>query len=506
MMCVADRPPRVRRRQPRHAGGILKNPLDGHRRSPNQADIPRRTRWVWSRRLAVLLALLIGNGGLPVQAQLGLPSLPGPGLPSFGPPLGIDQRLERTRQRTGSALKPPSLDLRKLKIRDLLRDHGDRIEADPAGEPIIRNQVLAISPSAALLVAARGAGFSILRERSLAGLDIGITVLRPPAGVPAGRALERLRALDPAGIFDFNHVYMEGGELAGSNGAGMSATGDASAPGSVLSTATTLDVAVSGRIGLIDGGVDAGASVFRQTPIRSWGCEGRSQASPHGTAVASLMVGQGDGFRSAASGLTLYAADVYCGAATGGSVDSIADAFAWLAGERVAVVNISLVGPSNRLLERLVDSMLVRGHVIVAAVGNDGPAAAPLYPAAYPGVIGVTGVDAGRRVLPEAGRGQHVAFAAPGADLLAAGVGGYMIVRGTSFAAPIVAGLLAAYLAVPAPVTGRQAIARLVAEATDLGAPGPDPVFGNGLVGEQLRVDPARLLSHRQLDRLRRGR
>ena len=218
------------------------------------------------------------------------------------------------------------------------------------------------------------------------------------------------------------------------------------------------------------------------------------------------MVGEGDGFRSAAPGLALYAADVYCGAATGGAVDAIAGALDWLAEQRVAVINISLVGPQNHLLGRLVERMLARGHLIVAAVGNDGPAAPPLYPAAYPGVIGVTGVDARRRVLPEAGRGQQVAFAAPGADLLAAGTGGYAIVRGTSFAAPLVAGLLAGHLARRAPAAGAQAIEWLRAEATDLGAPGPDGVFGNGLVGERLRVDPARLLSRRQIDRLQRGR
>jgi hypothetical protein len=40
-----------------------------------------------------------------------------------------------------------------------------------------------------------------------------------------------------------------------------------------------------------------------------------------------------------------------------------------------AVVNISLVGPDNMLLRQLVRQMIARGHIIVAAVGNDGPAA-----------------------------------------------------------------------------------------------------------------------------------
>lgn len=446
----------------------------------------------------MVLVLLAGGGGVPAWAQFGLPSLPGPQLPSFDPPLGVDQRLEWAGRRTRAALDTPSPALRKLKIGDLLRQHGDRIEADPAGEPIVRNEVLAVSPSAALLAAARGAGFVVLRERSLPGLDIGITVLRPPAGVPTRRALEHLRAVDPAGRFDFNHIYVEGGQSVGAQAGAMDTS--ATEPAGGRFTAAASGAAVPGRVGLIDGGVDAVAPLLRQAQIRSWGCEGQPLASPHGTAVASLMVGQGDGFRAAASGLVLYAADVFCGTATGGSVDGIADAFAWLASERVAVVNISLVGPSNRLLERLVDSMLARGHVVVAAVGNDGPAAPPLYPAAYPGVIGVTAVDGRWRVLPEAGRGPQVTFAAPGADVVAAGADGYTIVRGTSFAAPVVAGLIAANVARSSPASGQQAVAELVAVATDLGAPGRDPVFGNGLVGERLRVDPG------QLHRLRRDR
>jgi subtilisin family serine protease len=81
----------------------------------------------------------------------------------------------------------------------------------------------------------------------------------------------------------------------------------------------------------------------------------------------------------------------------------------------------------------------------VAAVGNDGPASPPQYPASYPGVIAVTGVDSRNRALREAGRSAHLDFAAPGADLAAALPGkGYTVVRGTSFAAPFVTARLAA--------------------------------------------------------------
>lgn len=71
---------------------------------------------------------------------------------------------------------------------------------------------------------------------------------------------------------------------------------------------------------------------------------------------------------------------MYCGSPTGGSVDALAAAFSWLVDERVAVINVSLVGAKNAMLERIVGSLIERGYLIVAAVGNDGPAAPPLYP------------------------------------------------------------------------------------------------------------------------------
>jgi subtilisin family serine protease len=98
-------------------------------------------------------------------------------------------------------------------------------------------------------------------------------------------------------------------------------------------------------------------------------------------------------------------------------------------------------------------------------------------------------------VLPEAGQGPQVAFTAPGAELAvaAAGRGGYTVARGTSFAAPLVAGLLAAQLPRPDPQLAREAVDTLARSALDLGRPGRDPVFGYGLVAEPLRVAPARV-------------
>ena len=134
------------------------------------------------------------------------------------------------------------------------------------------------------------------------------------------------------------------------------------------------------------------------------------------------------------------------------------------------------------------NALLARGHVLVAAVGNDGPAAPPLYPAAYDGVVGVTAVDAQRRVLIEAERGPQVMFAALGADIKAANLDhGLTGVRGTSFAAPTVAALLAAPLPAPDKDAARAAIAELAKQAIDLGPTGKDFTYGFGLVGAEAK-------------------
>ncbi len=160
---------------------------------------------------------------------------------------------------------------------------------------------------------------------------------------------------------------------------------------------------------------------------------------------------------------------------------TIVAALAWMVQQQLPVINVSLVGPDNRLLGQTVEALVARGFIIVAAVGNDGSAAAPLYPAAYPGV---TGVDAHLRVLLEAERGPQVTFAARGADLKAADLRhGWVTVRGAAFTAPIVAALLAAPMETPGPQGANAAVAALIAQAVDLGPPGKDLTYGYGLVG-----------------------
>jgi hypothetical protein len=382
-----------------------------------------------------------------------VPSVPVPSLPDLP---GATRTLGGTLRELSGA--------RQLRVERLLREHRAELDRDPRGELVVRAEVVAIDIRQAALDQALAARFQVLRTLELEDLGFKLTILQVPEGMSAARGLKKLRKLDPDGVYDFNHVYLDG---AGTGPAGSAAPPRAanlpSSPG-----------AGGMRIGLIDGGIDAGHQAFQALRLHHFGCEGRQVPSVHGTAVASLLATHSGAGH-------LYAADVYCGEPAGGAVDTVARALAWMARERVAVINMSLVGPPNALLERAVKGVLSRGHVVVAAVGNDGPASPPLYPAAYEGVVGVTGVDAKHRVLIEACRGRQVDFAAPGADLVAAGSAPdqYVPVRGTSFAAPLIAALLAEMQSPDAEHRG-VLLARLEAQARDLGRPGRDEVYGAG--------------------------
>ena len=435
-------------------------------------------------------ALVLAAVSTPAAAQLRLPGLPGvSSVPE------LTRRLPQSSNVDTVLASTPLDDVRRVTVRGLLQRHRDVLEADPNGEPVVRGELLVSAPSDRLLAAATAEGFRVLRTQPLEGLDERFVVLAPPRRLSLPEAAARLRALEPGTEVDFNHVYTR----SGSGGDGASSGPTARTGGT--DPAGAADAAAPRRVGLIDGGVDRQHPSLAQALVTTWGCNGQVLPSNHGTAVASLLIGQGSGYSGAAGTATLYAADIYCDGPTGGSSEQLVQALAWLAREKVAVINVSLVGPANRLLERALRALLARGHLVVAAVGNDGPAAAPLFPAAYAGVLGVTGVGSGGRVLPEAAQGPQVAFAAPGADLPVARARArdFAVARGTSFAAPVVAGLLARALRAPDVLAAARAVAELQQSAKDLGAPGRDDVYGWGLLDWPGRVAPAHLQARKAL-------
>lgn len=389
-----------------------------------------------------LFCALMAALAAPLAAQVGLPRLPLPALDPITAPL-----LDRVENTAASATRLAQQRLRTLDR--LVRSESAVIERDARGDPARRGELLVLDLDAAALPLVSQAGFGLLGTERIEELDLTITRLRTPLGLGLAEAERALKRVLPDAEIASDSLHFQSG-IAGSAQTG--APPGRRAPSGVA-------------IGVIDG---APGKALPVAAVKGFAA-GAPLASNHGSAVVSLLVSTGAG--------PIRVADVYGSDKAGGNALAIARAIGWLVGEGSRVLTISLVGPRNPVLERAVAAARAKGVVIVAPVGNDGPAAPPAFPASYPGVLAVTAVDGKRRALIEAGRALHLDYAAPGADISGLDAKGKRVaLRGTSFAAPLVAARTARALA------ARDWRATLDAEALDLGAKGPDPVFGRGVL------------------------
>jgi hypothetical protein len=346
------------------------------------------------------------------------------------------------------------------------------------GGDVVSGEILAIGLPLAVRETLWLEGYRPIEEQALAALELRVTRLALPRGRGVGEVLRELARRFPQTRFSPNMVYLissaetlsctqhrcAGAELVGRRRVG------ASCPGGV-------------RIGMLDTSVDRDAAPLRGSVIHSRRLAmGEPVASDHGTSIATLLVGRMPGqFSGLAPAAELLAGDVFWRDGEGRARSdalTLARGLDWLLERRADVVNLSLAGPPNVLLETAVKVLERRGIPVVAAVGNGGPNSRVGYPAAYPGVIAVTAVDRRLQVYAGASRGAAVTLAAPGVDLWLPLDGG-RIESGTSIAAAVVTGAVAELRARLDP---GDLLATLRVGARDLGAPGHDPVFGWGLV------------------------
>ncbi|MES2664691.1 MAG: S8 family serine peptidase [Pseudomonadota bacterium] len=338
-------------------------------------------------------------------------------------------------------------------------------------------------------------GFAVIADDRLPGIgpEPGSTITRlsaPPA-VSLDSARARVRLL-PSGIeADLNHYYRSGqaGDALLPVTAPTPCTAEICAAQQMIDwpeNRATCPVTVT--VGVIDTGVNAAHQMLEGAQIRVVTLADTTQdpsRAVHGTAVVSLLAGAAT---SRVPGLIpearLIVADVFGrgGGDERADVVSVMKALHLMASEGVRVVNMSLAGPENTVLDQAISRFTATdGMVIVAAAGNGGPDAAAAFPASHPGVVAVTAVDGRTRIYNRAQRGDHLDLAAPGVNLLlATSVSGARLQTGTSFAAPFVTAAAAVLLSQG--LTRDEVSARLTATARDLGRAGADPIFGNGLL------------------------
>jgi subtilisin family serine protease len=187
-----------------------------------------------------------------------------------------------------------------------------------------------------------------------------------------------------------------------------------------------------GRMEATDNFVDRDATQFRR--------------DRHGTAVAGAIAanaGNGQGIRGVAPQSRLIGlkacweinvrGDAACSSLT------LAGALESAIRRRVHVINLSLAGPSDRLLTSLLQQAMAQGILIVGAAPAAVRSTAPQFPASVAGVISVENADA-------PGAGVH-AVAAPGNEVLTLAPGNrYDFASGVSISTALVSGVAALLL------------------------------------------------------------
>jgi hypothetical protein len=349
-------------------------------------------------------------------------------------------------------------------------------------------EVVVLGDRPEVLAKAEGLGFRLIDDRPLQALGLSVLRLKTPANVDSQSAVALLRQAVPELVADVNSFY----EPYKAQAAEVVSLPAPDYARRLIGWSGNAGCGAGLRIGMVDSGVDGDlpALAGQRLHQQSFLSEGSAAAATeHGTAIAALLLGRPDAAHLDGAGL-LPAADLYAaaiferhGERSEASAFGIAAALDWMVAQHVPVVNVSLSGDDNALMALAVSRASERGTVLVAAAGNAGPGAPPAYPAALPSVIAVTAVDQDAAILPEANRGEYIAFAAPGVRIWtpdAQGVGEYR--TGTSFAAPFAAAAIAAERMAGAPADVARLRQRLAARAIDLGAPGKDPVFGYGLI------------------------
>lgn len=348
----------------------------------------------------------------------------------------------------------------------------DRVVRDPAMAVVDLQElvVLTADPPEMLTARAERLGYVLRAIHPLPGLSDTLVVLRIPDGTTIPEAISEIEAAVPGVTAGAHHIYSLQSD----------APGDRDYAGAMIGWPPA-GCEARLRVGMIDAGVLAGYPGLSDGRIaqRDFTQSTAPPATDHGTRMAELLIGS-----NRRRGTTLYSANVIdpdLGAGNAAGVVAILRGLDWLTENRVDVVNISLAGPVNKLMNRALGRAASDGMILVAAVGNLGPGQPPQYPAAFPFALAVTAVDREGAIYNRAVQGAHVDIAAPGVDILLAPGGRLTVSSGTSLAAPFVTSVVASD-----PSLARLDIAALRAElgrrAVDLGAAGRDPVFGAGLL------------------------
>jgi subtilisin family serine protease len=210
-------------------------------------------------------------------------------------------------------------------------------------------------------------------------------------------------------------------------------------------------------IAVIDTGVDWNHPDLKERIAKTEnfveGGDAHFSEESHGTAVAGIIAAQannGVGIHGIApdSKLTALKACWYADPASPKASCAgwtLAKAIDFAINANIRVINLSLNGPPDELLKKLLEVAYKKGIVVVAAAAEDKPQ--PGFPASLPTVIPVISSDARGRIAHPSWLSQLSPVAAPGVDILTTTPhAGYNFLSGSSLATAHISGIVALLL------------------------------------------------------------
>jgi len=208
------------------------------------------------------------------------------------------------------------------------------------------------------------------------------------------------------------------------------------------------------------------------------------EALLHGTSVAGVLVSQnphiGIAPKAKLYSIGAFKAEKNHPSVLKGSSADVAKAIDACIQHDVDVINLSFTGGKDSIVEKMVRKAVAKGIVVVAAAGNGGNWGSTIYPALIPGVIGATAVDENKKLFNMADKGRFIDYSAPGVNILTiAPEGKYKLATGTSISSAHVSGIVALLLSQKG---NNNLNSALIKTAVDLGKPGRDEEFGEGLI------------------------
>lgn len=205
----------------------------------------------------------------------------------------------------------------------------------------------------------------------------------------------------------------------------------------------------------------------------------------HATAVASVLAGNTDeNVKILPYKVVRFGTDTCAASAV---LAAMEDAVA----KGARVLNMSLSTSQNRAgFAAMMDKAAALGVAVCCSAGNVGAQISNRYPSALPQAITVSAVTADKTVAGFSNYGNLIDYCAPGSHITVAtmdsgGAPAATTASGTSLSCPYGAACCALLLSLHPDLTLDQLNALLQGSAEDLGDPGFDPIYGNGL----LRLD-----------------